>query len=136
MYRSQDVKFLENNFYDNLSEDEQTEILNENTQPSDTPVQSNIPQYFFGFRSDKTGCDNFTDDFIEKGVEEDEIEVLNPIRPYHNTRTPVRYGECATLAEVESEPKAYKQTLKNTMSEEISALTNHETWDLVDFPDG
>ena len=50
-------------------------------------------------------------------------------------RTPVRYGEWATLAEVESEPKAYKQTLQNThaeqwkqtMSEEISALTNHET---------
>ena len=85
-----------------------------------------------------------TDDFIEKGVEEYEIEVLNPTRPFCNMRTPVKYGELATLAEVESEPKTYKQTLKNThveqwkqaMSEEISSLTNHETWDLVDLPDG
>ena len=82
MYRSRDVKFLENNFYDNLGKDERTEILNANTQLSDTPVRSNIPQYFFGFSSDKTGCDNLIDDFIEKGVEEDEIEVLNPTRPF------------------------------------------------------
>ena len=79
----------------------------------------------------------------ESEEEEGEIQVHNERRSVRNRRSPDYHGEWATIAISTSEPKTFKQALKNehaenwkeAMGKEYSSLMNHGTWDLVDLPE-
>ena len=59
-------------------------------------------------------------------------------------RPPDFYGERANVAMIGADPKTFKQAMasdsseqwKKAMAKEIAALTEHETWKLVDLPSG
>ena len=59
-------------------------------------------------------------------------------------RDPDRYGEWASIAETNPDPRTYKQAVssaessrwKAAMTEEYNSLTSHQTWELVDLPEG
>ena len=59
-------------------------------------------------------------------------------------RPPDFYGERASVAMIGADPKTFKQAMmlestehwKKAMIKEFSALTQHETWELVDLPSG
>ena len=137
MIRSRDVKFLENSFpastnadpsaYDELIQTKQNFVADTEYSVLPGVIDLEDPLY-----------------------DESEVDRLIPVpdmsRPLRNRRSPQRFGEWATVAdvEIENDPKTYKQAMKspnakqweNAMKEELSSLNKHNTWDLVDLPAG
>ena len=121
MVRSRDVKFSENDFM-SASDCEE--------QPSELLLE---PQYFCG-----GSIESDSDSDLGLGPQ-------RPPRASRIRREPNRYGEWAAVAEtIDPDPKTYKQALrsanseqwKSAMSDEYNSLTKHQTWELVDLPDG
>lgn len=82
---------------------------------------------------------------VNKNVVNIDDEVVQQTsRPVRNARAPDRYGEWAAVVETDVEPKTFKQAIEcserdnwnEAMTEEISALQKHDTWELVDLPEG
>ena len=135
--RSRDVVFRENSFgnsdRDTDSEAASTlDIVSEEKQPQSDPVE----------RIEFVASDE--EDLLPDELEEIRENQHNT-RPLRNRRDPDRFGEWATIAAaVQPEPKTYKQALKHenveqwkeAMQKEYSALISHNTWELVDLPDG
>ena len=173
MYRSRDVKFLERSFRvesnkvgeQSGKQDEynckipelnkigdqsgkQDEYFCKEPESNKVNAQSGKQDEYFCCLDEDLGLDNIfqeEDKEIERIEEEKHDDIVqNLTRPLRNTRNPNRYGEWVAVAEVESEPKTYKQAIKGqhaeqwnkAMFEEISSLNSHQTWDLVDLPDG
>ena len=76
---------------------------------------------------------------------ENEYILPSNTRPVRNRRSPDRYGEWATIVtDAQPDPKTYKQALKHqnvtewkeAMDKEYLSLLSHNTWDLVDLPEG
>ena len=149
MVRSRDVKFLEDQFQPAVhNPDQPAELLFE-------------PQYFCqpavtnAASSDVSSDDEFvTYPLATSGTVDTEPEYRNVdlstslqdlARPMRIRREPDCYGEWAAAAEaVDPDPKTYSQAMrsedserwKEAMNDEYNSLTKHNTWDLVDLPDG
>ena len=131
--RSRDVKFLESSFGRSDLDTSGTLKVVKSSDVNNT-LQFKLPSH-----------DTESDE--ETRSDDEEIPVPDPVdfntRPIRNRRSPDRYGECATIAEV-SEPRTYNQAVKHpnadkwkeAMKKEFSALKEHNTWKLVDLPEG
>ena len=132
MIRSRDVKFVESSLQEGLVS---TEAPTELYVKSD--VANDVDSVTFEEREGDESAENDEDEQI--------IPVPDLARPIRDRRPPDRYGEWVmSVAAVETDPKTYKQATKspnakqweNAMLEEISSLEKHNTWDLVDLPEG
>ena len=137
MIKSRDVKFLENSFptSSNADPSDYNELVKSKQDSVADTEYSLLP-----------GTDEFEDPLYDESEVDRMIPILDMSRPLRNRRSPQRFGEWATVAdvEIESDPKTYKQAMKspnskqweNAMKEELSSLNKHNTWDLVDLPAG
>ena len=104
----------------------------------------------YNYKDDQSAKEYFCDSnhmSDDDTVSQDDIDELiqqqSYKRPIRNVRPPDRYGVCAAV-EALKEPKTFKQAMKcseqdnwnKAMNEEMIALDNHGTWELVDLPKG
>ena len=143
MVRSRDVKFLEHQF---------PSAVRDREEPAELLLE---PQYFCRSSVDSSNehiyhMPNNRNDHVDVEIDQDDnsdidMDLQNLVRPARVRKEPDRYGEWAAAAEtVDSDPKTYKQALrsedsdrwKDAMNDEYNSLTKHNTWDLVDLPEG
>ena len=145
MSYSRDVKFLETSFRNKVvSEENSTQLKVIGCAERNPSQRVNVDEEFNVSPSSRIYSSSDDEDDEEDNLARTRNVLDFSKRPIRNRRAPDPYGEWATVADVQSEPKTYKQALKHpnaeqwkdAMKEEYSALMKHHTWDLVDLPEG
>ena len=172
MIRCRDVQFIEDSFAAQLrnDQDEPVELLinpeyfyephdrrvhfNDDVDTvviHDTVEEPEVTNDVVGGADNRDAAADADETVAERSFENDNDvdggfdDILPDLsRPMRVRKDPDRYGEWASIAETNPDPRTYKQAVssaessrwKAAMTEEYNSLTSHQTWELVDLPEG